>query len=391
MSDKPTFKALFPPDLLKASDEARLDYFEQVVVDHPNFNDLLSEIFGLISRHSNRRIFLLVGATGTGKSALMRKLVERVIAEAMKAGLVGPEIVPAFSFRPIAPRQGIFKFETLYEQALYCMKAPLVDASRDVLAIPLSPRETVRRLLLESTARKDFGGMRTRCLDNLRDRKVRLWGLDEAKVLFMTGRSDTKKSREAAIEDMADRLKLLVEDVNTTLLLGGGFDFYSLSLVTAQLARRCRVFYFQPYTGGTIAGFQKGFIGLLSQIPAQHLIAPSDGPEFLRRCDGAIGRVRDVLMDALFKHLTRKVTLDMTLVRECFWEADQEEVMQSESDAGDRHMKAVKTKSVERAKAGGTKKEGNPSTSPPKLPADAQPRKVGEARPSHHKDASGQW
>ena len=391
MTAKPSFNLLFPAELLNASTECRLAYFEQVIVAHPNFDELLADIFEKINPHSNRRIFLLVGATGTGKSALLRKLVEKAISEATNFGTASPEVVPAFAFRPEAPLRGVFKFEKLYEQALVCMNAPMIEASRDVLRVHTTPRDTVSRLLLESPARKDWGGLRTRCLNDLKDRHVRLWGVDEAKVLFMTGRSDTKEARKKAIEEMADRLKLLVEDVRTILLLSGGFDFYDLASVTSQLARRCRVFYFQPYTAKTIAGFQQGFIGLLSHIPTHHLIEASDGAEFFGRCDGAIGRVRDVLMDALFKHLAKRAIFDMILVREFFWEAEQEDVMRSESDAGDVHMQAVKANSEERAGSSRAKKGEKLSANPTKASVLMKPKKVGEAHPSHFKNESEQW
>lgn len=387
----PRFKPLFPHALLAASSDERIAYFADVIVEHPHFSDLLNEIFWAINPYSNNRIFLLVGPTGMGKSALLRKLVEKVTDAATKAGLVGPETVPAFWLRPGAPETGSFIFSKLYEQALVCMKAPLVDASRDTLTVRPSAREEIQRLLLESTARKDRDGMRTRCVANLDWRGVRLWGIEEAKVLFMTGRSQTKERRKKTIEDIADRLKLLIESVKTTLLLTGGFDFYDLSLVTGQLARRCQVFYFEPYTEQTIAGFQKGFIGLISHIPAKHTIQASDGPAFLRRCDGAIGRVRDVLMKALHTHLTRGVAFDMALVEQCFWQADQEAVMKHESEAGDMHMKAARTGTPSRGGAGSEEAQHNPVRRASATPTNAPARKVGEARPSHNKGASEHW
>jgi len=122
-------------------------------------------------------------------------------------------------------------------------------------------------------------------------------------------------------------------------------------------------------------------------MPAKHLITPQDGPEFLLRCGGAIGRVHDVLLDSLDAHLKRKVSFDMKLVRSKFWEAKQEEVMDRESADGAVRMKAATTTGLPKQSSSEKVRAAQGTTGRLNGP----PRKVGEARPSHFKDESSKW
>ena len=101
---------------------------------------------------------------------------------------------------------------------------------------------------VEAAGRMPSGeDFKARFTETLIDRKVKICGLDEAVNAFKTGNSLNEEQRDRAVTDQSNRIKSLVNKSATTFVLVGAFDFYQLTVGTAQLARRSQIVHFKPY------------------------------------------------------------------------------------------------------------------------------------------------
>ena len=72
------FPTNFPKELLEASIDRRMEYFvKEVIVDHPILREKLNELDQQAYPLLEKPLILLVGGSGVGKTALMKKLVKR--------------------------------------------------------------------------------------------------------------------------------------------------------------------------------------------------------------------------------------------------------------------------------------------------------------------------
>ncbi len=378
----PAIASKFPRKLLSDTVEEREAYFHNVLVEHDLFDAVVKEVLNRLTPYSNRRIFLLIGPTGVGKSAVCRTLLEKLNKNngTLPGGI--PQI-SAIAFSPEPPEKGDFRFESLYESGLSTMDVPLPEASRAQENVEVAPDLIVQRLILNATIRKDIPGLRNRFVNALQRHKVRLWIVEEALTIFMTGKSKSRVAKVEALDYQATRLKLLIEEGKCTLLLVGASDLDEISYITDQISRRARVIPFKAYEPEAIGGYIKGVLGLLSHLPIEkHYITPDDFPVIFERTGRVIGRTHDLLESALHLHLTQGDVFDIKLLEKCFWSSDQEEKMgkpSSRASSGSPTGGATGSSGGEEPQAGGSKKRR------------AKRRRRVEATPSHNSNAAANW
>ena len=223
---------MFPADLLTKSDDERLAYYkDEVIVDHPALTDTLEELDSKANPTLDRRLILLVGGTGLGKSAVAKKLVARRLARRKEQMLLRPEIVPAFLIELEPPDRGAFDFATLHGEGLVAMRATLIDRTRPV--VERKTREgTLVTLAIENAKRTTSrGGLKIRFKSELISREVELAAVDEAISLFKTGKRKSEKERQEVLKDQADKLKTFTNKTPATILLVGSFDFFEFCLL----------------------------------------------------------------------------------------------------------------------------------------------------------------
>lgn len=259
----------FPPALLAASDKEKLDYFRNdVIVDHPTLTDALKRLDEAANPALDRRILLLVGGTGVGKTAVLRQLVAKRTARQSDQMLLRPELAPAIYVEIEPPDRGAFDFSSFYREGLVAMKASLID--RTVPVVERKTREGMLLTLATENARRNLGrdGLKLRFKNELVSRDVELVAIDEAISFFKTGKGRTEKARLEVLKDQADKLKTFTNKTAATIILAGGFDFFELALTTGQLARRCVVVPMEPYAM-TAVGLV-GFLSMLRRISDDH-------------------------------------------------------------------------------------------------------------------------
>ena len=212
--------------------------------------------------------------------------------------------------------------------------------------------------------------------------------MDEAINIFEVGKPKSERERIAQLKAQANKLKTFGNKTPTTIVLAGAYDFYDMTLVSGQIARRSSIIHMEPYTMTVsgLEGFVKALIGLLSHLPIEHELDPDlYATEFFLQCLGCVGTLKNILSAALNTALKRKKSLTIDLVRESYFTAAQLEVMSSEMKAGVKRVRELL--SMEQLA------ERTEAASPRPADSSGGSRKLapGETKPSHRREAAEKW
>lgn len=381
---------IFPIHLLHSCDKDRMTYYvNDVIVDHPILTDAIESIDEMANPLLEKRLILLVGGTGVGKSALMRKLVRRRLSRMKEVIVANPQIIPAIHVETEAPDIGKFAFSSLYRDALAQMNAALIDRTLPIIE-RRSQGKSICTIAVEiSGHRLSPAALKDRFIQNLIERQVDLVCLDEAINIFKVGQSRSQADRKVQLKDQTDKLKTFVNKTPTTLLLGGAYDFLDLTMSSGQIARRSVIVHMSPYTieKNGLKGFATALVALIAHLPLAHELDPNEhATELFLQCLGCIGTLKNILSRALLIALSTKKTLSINLVRKCYFTAAQLEVMRNEMNDGIARVQELTTMEELAIKAEKIppKPENSPSVSTKKLAP-------GESKPSHRHEAANKW
>ncbi|WP_458233107.1 AAA family ATPase [Roseateles sp. P5_E8] len=377
----------FPPHLLQASIDERIHYFEkEAVVDHPRQNRLLKEL-AVHTRHpTSRNLVLVIGGTGVGKSTLFKLLCrqarDELTDEERSAGLVGAVYLELKS-----PTKGTFNFDVIFRAILELMGVPLVDKTR-----PLVYRDAngikVPTLLVETDSRKLTGdGLERRFYWEVGCRRPRPLILDEAKAIFKIAKARSEDDRLARLKEQSDLLKDLANGAQTTVMLGGGYDFFELCVSSAQTARRTLIIHVLPYDDSDgddgKTGFSIAIYGLLCHLPIEHDLDPVlVATELFLQGVRCVGIAAGILAQALRDALVKGTALTMTMLKRHYYPAEALHAIVSElADGIKRVNKFLSSEDL----------LPRPPKSAQTPPTENKPLKVGDTKPSHLSGNTEQW
>ena len=381
---------MYPPEVLTRSPDEQLIYYsEEVVVIHPELTTTLDLLDSKANSTLDRRLILLVGGTGVGKTVAAKLLVKRRAARRVEEVRLRPELVPSIFIEAEPPDRGDFDFTTLYREGLAAMNAVLVERTMPVLERKTRDGTLVTLAIEGARKRIDGVGLKLRFKGELISREVELVAIDEAICLFKTGTSKSEKQRMLTLKDQSDKLKTFTNKTPASILLAGAFDFFDLATTTGQLGRRSLIVLMSPYpmTDVGLKGFGIALVGLIGHLPIAHDLRVEDSAaEIFLQSLGCVGIAKGILSAALLLSLRSGTLLTIGTVRLCYYPAVTLKVMSEEMEAG---MKAVRTATSLSALA--SKAEAAPAEpSDPDRPP-ARPLKPGETKPSHRGDAANAW
>lgn len=364
--------------------DARIAYFaKEVIADHPELNRALDELDWKACPMFDRRLILLVGPSGVGKTALLQMLVRRRINKSAEAIRKNRDQVPAFMVEVEAPNTGPFKFSTLYRDALREMQAALPELTR---AVEANTPAAAYPFCFEPSGvrRRDEDALKQRFLTNLIDRKVEIASFDEAVNIFKVGRPRTQAERLLQLRDQADKLKTFTNKTPAAVILAGAYDFFELTLTSGQIARRTLVIHMKPYqmTESGLEGFLKGLMGLISYLPSTHELNPTvHGTELFLQCLGCIGNLKNILTEGVSLALKENKPLTIQILRRAYFSAAQLKVMSKEMDEGAKAVSEL-TSIAELA---------DQAAQSAKQRSSEHPLRPGETKPSHRHNAAEDW
>ncbi len=353
-----------PPEILGASAEQRLDYYKHTVkVDHPIMSDTVDALDQKANDALDRRLILLVGGTGVGKSTAMLKLVDRRNARRKNEIRLRPEIAPAIFVEAEAPDKGPFEFGTFYREGLVQLGSPLVDQT-----LPMVNRRAREHILLTlgienyRQRRLDPYALKLRFRSEIVSRETELVALDEAINVFKTGRAKSEKDRLLLLKDQADKLKTLINKTPAALILSGAYDFYELTLCSGQNARRSVIVHMEPYDSTTdgLKGFCTALVGLVEHLPVRHnLDVGAMATEMYLQCLGCVGIAKEILSQALLLSINAGKPLNFEHVQKSYYSASQLTVMREEMAAGVKAVREITSLASLAFHAGNAAAKGN--------------------------------
>ena len=388
---------LYPSELLSKGVDERMRYFlVEAVVDHPMLTEKLDSLDVLTVFPTSRNLVLVIGGTGVGKTTLLRKLNDRInnkLSEiAVAAGLVGSVYVELRT-----PKKGSFDFSVLHREILVGLGAPLVGRTRPVVMRSAGDMQ-IPTLLVE----RDIAALRGQALEerffrDIRMRSPRAILIDEAAAIFKTARPRGEDDRLERLKTQADIVKGIATHAESSVVLGGAYDFFDLSLSSGQNARRSSIIHVEPYSGDEkgIAGFVVAVTSLLCHLPTVHSIDPvAAATELLLQGLGCIGIAAGILAEALREAIVTSSPLTIELVRKYYYPKAALDVMRCELEEGRRRVNAFLTLE-ELLPAGDGANSSTESFSPSATHRQQGKRrnalKPGDTKPDHMAGATSAW
>lgn len=379
-----------PPHILSSSIAEKLYYYKhEVIVNHRT----LAKTIDLIDHKANatldRRLIFLVGGTGVGKTAALKKVIERRINRRTHEISVQPEISPAIYIEAEAPDVGEFAFKSLYLDALVALKTPLINRTLPIIERAANDRH-IMSLQIERIRQVQAGEgpLKTRFLSSLVERETELVGIDEAVNVFSTGKPKSDRDRLDRIKLQANKLKTFTNTTPVALVLAGAYDFFEATLSSGQNARRSVIIHMEPYpqTEFGMIGFIEALVGLVSHLPIKHNLNITEiSTEIFLQSLGCVGMAKQIFCEALLLACTGNEVLTLNHIRQGYYPAAQLKVMKSDLSFGInaiREATSLETlASPEKARVGHGLNEVN----------NLHKLKPGDTKPSHREEATQKW
>ncbi len=334
--------------------QARLDAFSAFLVKHPRLEEMDQDLMQRISGRRRYTILAVFGATGVGKSTVMKRVAEKLRAEEPD-----PSVVPVVVVRASPEDVGTSGRLDYYRQVL------------KQLQVHVAVRDRVKHLpLFTNPERKsrdpaEWLEMRDAVQYALSLLRVKVVFVDEAQHLMYV---DTPHKPTAQL----DWLKTFTEQTNVLHVLVGNFDLYDCCHLNAQAARRMRDLPFARYhlnNATECAEFATALRTFLEEVPldvdVDNLL--SHWRWFGEWSLGCIGVLSDWLVETVDDLCKRGETiLTIEALERHALQPDQRARMEIEARTGERKVELGKTKGEEDLK----RLLGNPAPLPGTPPPD---------------------
>ena len=339
--------------LLEPTLQARLEAFKVLKVKHPRLEEADLALMRAIHGHRSYTLLALYGATGVGKSTVMKRVAKRCREEE-----TDPSVVPVVVVKASPEDIGASARLDYYRQILAQLQGHVAVKDR------------VRNLPLFTTPGKkshdpaEWLDMREAVVYALELLRVKVVFVDEAQHLMYV---DTPHKPAAQL----DWLKTLTNRTNVLHVLIGNFDLYDFCHLNAQAARRMRDLPFPRYhfDNETECGeFATTLRTFLEEVPLD-----VDVPGLLSHwrwfgelslgCIGVLGDWMVETVDALRQQ--GETTLTVEALKRHALQPDQRVRMEMEARTGERKVERAKAQSEQELQ----QLLGNPATLPGTAPA----------------------
>jgi hypothetical protein len=209
---------------------AAAEGFTGQVVKHPLLSEATNEIEEFIADPVARRIALLVGPSGVGKSTLKARVIEGIQTRRSNELDEHPERTAVLTTSVPSGQKVSMKW--FYATLLDELEAPLTWRKID----PAVNRQQLRHQIHRATE----AGLRSALLEEIERKRPTALIFDEADH-FTRGR------RSPELSVLADAFKDLSEQTEVPLVLIGTYVLLGFRALSAQFDRRTRLVHLRPY------------------------------------------------------------------------------------------------------------------------------------------------
>ncbi|MDZ8052207.1 MAG: ATP-binding protein [Aulosira sp. ZfuVER01] len=276
-------KSGFPKHLLEQPVKERTEYFTNYTMAHPHLVKAFQTLMRAIYKAPGTSLIFVVGATGVGKTTLLRRLVQKLNEAALPQLEIHKGKIPVFGVEAKSPEFSQFDWKDFYIRLLKAVNEPLIDKKITYEDEKVNERDSKAkwRRAVESA---------------LINRNPDAFYIDEAHHLALL-------SSGQKLKDQPEVLKSLANLANTKIILTGTYDLLPLIDLGDQLCRRTKTVHFQRYHPEYSID-EKSFKNLLKtfeqQLPLSNTPDLEKHWEFLyERSIGCVGMLKDWLSETL--------------------------------------------------------------------------------------------
>lgn len=369
--------SLFPPQLLGASTNDRVQYFRSCHIDHTNQKECFNQAMSAINSACGPRIVQVVGSTGAGKSTLAKAIQATLVQQYSDLIANDSGAVPVASLNAVAPNGSSFNWKDFYVRLLerhgdvLTQRKMLVPRQHDLFEGMSAP------LPLERSTTEALRRASEKCL---KYRKTKVLIIDEAHHILMV--NDQKR-----LEFQFESLKSLTIESGVVIVLVGTYKLLAIRDQSGQLVRRSEIVHFPRYNlrhKEDHVYFMNALIELQRQLPLPTMPnLKANARHFFLKSGGSIGILKDWLSRCLEHAILRGMpTFDASFAEEFALSNKSlitilDEAIEGEIALEDANIDAVKALLYRVA--------SRANSVPTKLPAAKKPAKVGERKPCRDK------
>ena len=287
---------LFPEELLSASDEARIKYFSEKKLAHPNLRTAFDRVVSALEPGNPHSLLLVTGPTGVGKTTLCHGVVRHF--QTLNSP-PDPGRIPVAMMEATAPPSGNYDWKEHFIRSLEAMGEPLIDNKTHFGGLFENPKRSYR-LSRKNPSTMD---LRTALESCLRNRNPRVFVIDEAQHLRKVG------SGRRLIDQM-DTIKSIANRSAVKHLLAGTYDLLDLADLSGQLNRRTVEIHLPRYRyeiEEEREAFRTVLVNLESNLPVPNQGTFDPHLEYVYQMSaGCVGILKDWLTEALVLALSEK-------------------------------------------------------------------------------------
>lgn len=306
----------FPLALLEQPVSKRLTYFQSYTMAHPRLVDTAHQLMRAIEQPTGASLIFIFGPTGVGKSTLLRRICQQILADALPELENNPSRIPITGMEVIAPEFSDFSWKDFYLRAMKALQEPMLEQK-------IGPTNTKLKLRL--------------ALEHaLHYRQLNAFYIDEAQNL-------AKVASGRRLRDQTDCIKSLASLSGIPFLLCGTYELLMLRNLSAQLCRRsidihlCR---YRAESEADLRVFQSVVQTFQQHLPLAEIPALLPAWEFCyERSIGCVGILKDWLIRTLCAVLDSNPNARTCTIRQLesqAWSAEQCLLMLAEAREHER-------------------------------------------------------
>lgn len=280
-------------EMLKKTLQARKEFFGNFWVAHKRIEDVAEELMRLILEPADAEVIYLIGATGVGKTTVMKHVIAKLYEIALPTMKQFPGRFPAAYIEAENPDKGTYDWKNHYINTLIALDEVLID-KKVYLPEPWSEQggKLSARMSVEGTARSAY----RRAAENALKNRIRYaFFVDEGQYLV-------KRKSGEGLMNQADTTRSLASRSHTLHVIGGTYDLRLLRNLNGQLARRSHTVHFRRYkTEGLtksekakeVEAFTEAFLTFQAYLPVVEPPTLEGHIDFcFERCLGCVGHLK---------------------------------------------------------------------------------------------------
>lgn len=220
----------FPLELLKKSNEERLDFYKKFFIPHPHLDNAFNKLKQHIKCCGDSRIALITGPTGVGKTTLIKLTKNWVIEEALPKLATDKGLIPVADVEVGLEKSGLFNPKVYLKSCLVALNEPhkLIEHKINYGVRGISHNDKGEIVFESRILETELGWALEQALKH---RRPYIFLIDEAHHFLSVASGRKLTDVPEAIKSLANRTKVLHG-------LFGTYELLTLQEIGDQLSRR---------------------------------------------------------------------------------------------------------------------------------------------------------